>query len=129
LTAFVLLCFIGGKMVVDSFKNKGCLDRECTHEPCTDRICPKRRAASLKPAHLLPLAFATSVDALAVGVSFRLIHVSIFSAVLIIGAVTFVLSMLGVKIGSVFGDRFKSKTELIGGLVLILIGLRILLVV
>ena len=76
---------------------------------------------------MLPLALATSIDALAVGVSFAFLKVSIVSAVSFIGITTFVISMLGVRIGNVFGVRFKSKAEIAGGVILILIGLKILL--
>ncbi|MBQ2846251.1 MAG: manganese efflux pump, partial [Firmicutes bacterium] len=70
---------------------------------------------------------ATSIDALAVGVTFAFLNVSIVPAVCFIGIVTFVFSALGVKIGSIFGTKYKSKAELFGGIVLILIGLKIFL--
>ena len=76
---------------------------------------------------MFPLAVATSIDALAVGVSFAFLSVDIVPAVSFIGLCTFVLSFAGVKVGSVFGSRFKSKAELAGGVILILIGLKILL--
>jgi len=82
---------------------------------------------SLKPVHMLPLAVATSIDALAVGVSFSLLQVGIFFAVLLIGVVTFAISVAGVKVGSLFGGWLKSKAQVAGGVVLVLIGLRILL--
>ena len=110
--AFALLCFLGIKMIVESFKRDGARDAG---------------EASLKPSKMLPLAIATSIDALAVGISFAFLHVNIAPAAALIGAVTLVLSMLGVKIGNVFGARFKSKAELAGGAILILIGLKILL--
>ena len=130
--AFVLLSFIGGKMVVESFKKEGCTDRECPAETCTDRECPggerpALKKISLKPSEMLPLALATSIDALAVGVSFAFLHVNIVPAFFFIGIVTLALSMLGVKIGNIFGAKFKSKAELIGGIILVLIGLKILL--
>lgn len=83
--------------------------------------------SSLTPRSMLPLAVATSIDALAVGVTFAFLKVSIVPAVSFIGVVTFVLSAIGVKIGNVFGARYKSKAELFGGVVLILIGVKILL--
>ena len=83
--------------------------------------------SSLTPRSMLPLAVATSIDALAVGVTFAFLKVSIVPAVSFIGIVTFVLSAIGVKIGNVFGARYKSKAELFGGVVLILIGVKILL--
>lgn len=76
---------------------------------------------------MLPMAVATSIDALAVGVSFAFLQVDIVPAVSFIGVVTFVLSGIGVKVGSVFGAKYKSKAELAGGLVLILMGVKILL--
>ena len=130
--AFALLCFLGGKMVIGSFKKDGCPDREYPDEFCVDRKCPggekpDKRETSVKPAHMLPLAVATSIDALAVGVSFAFLRVSIIPAVSLIGITTFALSLVGVKIGNVFGTRFKSKAELAGGIILMLIGLKILL--
>ena len=83
--------------------------------------------SSLTPRSMLPLAVATSIDALAVGVTFAFLKVSIVPAVSFIGVVTFILSAIGVKIGNVFGARYKSKAELFGGVVLILIGVKILL--
>ena len=130
--AFVLLSFIGGEMIVESFKKEGCADRECPAEKCTDRECPggkrpKKEEASLKPAEMLPLSLATSIDALAVGVSFAFLSVNIVPAISFIGVITFVLSVLGVKIGNIFGLKFKSKSELAGGIILVLIGVKILL--
>jgi putative Mn2+ efflux pump MntP len=130
--AFALLCFIGGKMIAGSFKKEGCADRECPAETCTDRECPggerpKKKEASLKPAEMLPLAVATSIDALAVGVSFAFLAVNIVPAILFIGIITLALSMLGAKIGNIFGIKFKSKAELAGGIILVLMGLKILL--
>jgi len=130
--AFALLCLIGGKMIVESFKKEGCPDRECPTETCTDRECPggerpEKKEASLKPAEMLPLAVATSIDALAVGVSFAFLRVNIVPAIFSIGIITLILSMLGVKIGNIFGIKFKAKAELIGGLILVLMGLKILL--
>ncbi|MFQ9910504.1 MAG: manganese efflux pump, partial [Acutalibacter sp.] len=76
---------------------------------------------------MLPMAVATSIDALAVGVSFAFLSVNIGAAVSFIGVITFVLSMVGVKVGSLFGAKYKSKAELAGGIILILMGLKILL--
>ena len=73
------------------------------------------------------LALATSIDALAVGVTFAFLQVDLLPAVSFIGIITFFLSALGVQIGHVFGAKFKSKAELLGGIVLILMGLKILL--
>jgi putative Mn2+ efflux pump MntP len=130
--AFALLCFIGSKMIAGSFKKEGCADRECPVETCRDRECPggerpNTKEASLKPVEMLPLALATSIDALAVGVSFAFLHVNIGPAIFSIGIITLTLSMLGVKIGNIFGIKFKSKAELAGGIILVLMGLKILL--
>lgn len=132
--AFVLLGFIGGRMIAGSFKREGCPDRDCPQDAgaCADRQCPNgeppnREEASLKPAKMLPLALATSIDALAVGISFAFLKVQIVPAASFIGIVTLVLSMGAVKIGNVFGMKFKSKAELIGGAILVLMGLKILL--
>ncbi len=110
--AFGLLSFIGGKMIYEVFKK--------------DR-CPTAGGDILKIKALLLLAVATSIDALAVGITFAFLHVSIIPAVSLIGAITFVTSLAGVCIGYKFGARLKSKAELAGGVVLILIGIKILL--
>jgi putative Mn2+ efflux pump MntP len=132
--AFALLCFLGSKMIVGSLKKEGCPDRACPalNASCADRQCPggvrpDTSEARLTPAHMLPLALATSIDAMAVGISLAFLRVDIVPAASFIGAVTLSLSMAGVKIGSVFGSRFKSKAELLGGVILALIGLKILL--
>lgn len=125
--AFGLLGFIGIKMIADSFKKEGCADRECPAERCSDRECPVKEETSLKPAEMLPLALATSIDALAVGVSFAFLYVNIFPAIVFIGVITFTLSILGVKAGNIFGIKLKSKAELAGGIILVLMGLKILL--
>ena len=83
--------------------------------------------ASFRFLAMLPLALATSIDALAVGVTFSFLQVDILPAVLFIGIITFVLSAIGAKIGNVFGTKFKSLSELLGGLVLIAMGIKILL--
>ena len=124
--AFVLLLFIGGKMFLGSFKKEGCEDRACPAVPCTDRKCPVAEKASITPTAMLPLALATSIDALAVGVSFAFLKVSIVPAVSFIGIVTLALSAVGVLAGKGLGLRFKSKAELAGGLILILMGCKIL---
>jgi len=111
--AFALLCFLGGKMIFGSFKK--------------EEAPGEAREASLGPKKMLPLAIATSIDALAVGVSFAFLRVSIAPAVAFIGVTTLAISMAGVKIGNVFGRRFKSKAELAGGVILVLIGIKILL--
>ena len=129
--ALGLLCFLGGKMILDAFRKRGCPDRECPVERCTDRICPELEADSdshsLSFRKMLPLAVATSIDALAIGVSLAFLQVKIIPAVLLIGTITFVISIAGVKAGNVFGIRFKSKAQFVGGAILVLIGLKIML--
>ena len=85
--------------------------------------------ASLDFKTMLLLAIATSIDAFAVGVSFAFMEIGslIIPAVLFIGVITFVLSMVGVKVGNVFGTKYKSKAELAGGIILILLGVKIIL--
>ena len=107
--AFLLLVLIGINMIRESF-GEG--------EKCSD---------SIKFKEMFVLAIATSIDALAVGVSFAFLQVKIVPAISFIGATTFVLSMIGVKMGNVFGSRYRSKAELAGGIILILIGLKIIL--
>ena len=108
--AFVLLGLIGANMVREALGG----DEEHVD-------------SSFGPRAMLPLAVATSIDALAVGVTFAFLRVEIAPAVALIGVTTLVLSALGVKVGSVFGDRFQSKAELAGGVILILMGTKILL--
>ena len=108
--AFVLLVFIGLNMVRES------RDQEAEH------VDP-----SVGFKVMVILAIATSIDALAVGVTFAFLQVNIVPAVCFIGTVTFLLSVIGVKVGNVFGTRYKSRAELAGGLILIAIGVRILL--
>ncbi|MDO5784702.1 MAG: manganese efflux pump MntP family protein [Eubacteriales bacterium] len=107
--AFILLCLIGVNMVIESFKDAEELN------------------ASFSVMTMLPLAVATSIDALAVGVTFAFLQVNIIPAVLFIGCTTFVLSAIGIKVGNLFGARYKGRAELVGGIVLILIGCNILL--
>ena len=107
--AFFLLCLIGGNMVRESRSEEDCAD------------------GSFAAKAMLPLAVATSIDALAVGVTFAFLRVAILPAVLFIGCTTLALSAAGVKAGSVFGARYRARAELFGGLVLILMGVKILL--
>ena len=108
--AFVLLGLIGFNMIRESREDE---------EDCLD--------CSFSFRAMLPLAVATSIDALAVGVTFAFLSVQIGPAVAFIGVTTFALSALGTWVGGVFGSRFKSKAELAGGLILIIMGARILL--
>ena len=107
--AFILLIIIGGKIVKESFDKEEQMD------------------GSMSARSMLLLAVATSIDALAVGVTFAFLKVSIIPAVSFIGVVTFVCSAVGVKIGSIFGTKYRSRAELCGGIILILIGAKILL--
>lgn len=107
--AFALLCIIGANMIRESFGD------------------PDELNALFSPRAMLPLAVATSIDALAVGVTFAFLDVDILSSVLMIGCTTFLFSAAGVKIGHSFGTKFKSKAELLGGIVLIAIGIKILI--
>ena len=108
--AFVLLALIGGNMIKEALgKEEDSMD------------------SSMDFKTMLLLAIATSIDALAVGVTFAFLDVAIIPAISFIGVVTFVLSTIGVKMGSMFGYRYKSKAELCGGIILILLGLKILL--
>ena len=108
--AFVLLGIIGGKMIKESFENESC-------DVSADFSCRS----------MLPMAIATSIDALAIGVSFAFLGVSIWVPVILIGVTTGLFSAAGVYIGNRFGCRYKSKAEFTGGLVLCLIGVKILL--
>ena len=112
--AFVLLVFIGGKMVVEAVREKG-------EKEIGEMDLP------LNHKEMLVLAVATSIDALAVGITFAFLDVPIAEAVIIIGCTTFVLSILGVVVGNYFGSRYKKKAEITGGIILILMGLKILL--
>lgn len=108
--AFVLLALIGGNMI---------------HEALGKEENDANDSTSFKV--MIVLAIATSIDALAVGVTFAFLSVNIIFAALTIGIITFGFSIVGVKIGNVFGIKYKSKAEFAGGLVLILLGLKILL--
>lgn len=114
--AFILLAFIGGKMVYEAVK-----DNE------DDTVIEKDLA--LNHGEMLLLAIATSIDALAVGITFALAYdnLNIYEAITIIGLTTFVLSIIGVVVGNFFGSKYKKKAEIVGGIILILIGLKILL--
>lgn len=108
--AFGLLGVIGAHMVKESFSKE--------EEEVSNSFAAKT---------MFVMAVATSIDALAVGITFAFLRVNIVAAATFIGCVTFVCSAAGVKIGSVFGTRFKSKAELAGGVILILLGVKILL--
>ena len=107
--AFILLAIIGANMVKERFGEDESLD---------DDYSPKA---------MLPLAVATSIDAFAVGVGLAAVQVQILPAVTLIGCITCVLSGIGVKVGAIFGDKYRAPAERLGGIVLILIGLKTLL--
>lgn len=108
--AFILLGIIGFNMI-----------KESREDDC------ENLDSSFGVKAMIPLAIATSIDALAVGVTFAFLRVNIVWAVTFIGVVTFTLSSIGVKVGNVFGMKYKSKAEFAGGLILILMGTKILL--
>lgn len=118
--AFTLLALIGFNMIREALSE----DDEDDENGEKDG---DEKNASFGYKVMLPLAVATSIDAFAVGITFSFLNVSILPAVLTIGATTFLFSAAGVIIGNVFGTRFRSKAEIAGGIVLILIGLKILL--
>ena len=113
--AFILLVYLGIKMIQEA------LSKDDDIEP----IQSEKELLSFK--NMSVLAIATSIDALAVGITLAFLQVDIVPAVTFIGIITFVLSMVGVKIGNVFGTKYKSKAEFVGGAILILMGAKILL--
>lgn len=107
--AFILLCFIGVNMIREALGDEEEADGDLGFKA------------------MLMMAIATSIDALAVGITFAFLKVQIFFAVLFIGVTTFTISTCGVKIGNIFGLKYKSKAEFVGGAILIAIGVKILL--
>lgn len=122
--AFVLLAFIGGKMIFDSLKERkeNAASNGAVHE-----------AKTLSFGEMITQAFATSIDALAVGITLKMaamgegLFPAIGWSVTVIGSVTFLLSLLSVRLGKLIGNKLADKAEILGGAVLILIGLKILL--
>lgn len=108
--AFVLLALIGGNMVREAFSKE-----------------EEETSADMGVKTMLVMAVATSIDALAVGITFAFLDQNMPVAVSLIGVTTFILSMLGVKIGNVFGVKYKSKAEFVGGVILICLGLKIVI--
>ena len=108
--AFILLAAIGINMIKEAISK----DNEKQND-------------SIKFKDMLILAVATSIDALAVGITFAFLKVNIWISITLIGIITFVISILGVKIGNIFGDKYEKKAEFAGGLILILLGVKILL--
>lgn len=111
--AFILLGFIGGKMIVEALKPE-------------ETVEIKEMDAPLDLKEMLLLAVATSIDALAVGITFAFLDYPIVEAISIIGITTFCISVGGVYVGNFFGNKYKNKAEFAGGLILVIIGLRIL---
>ena len=111
--AFILLLIIGGKMIFEVIKD--------------DNNNENEESDKLNLKELLLLAIATSIDALAVGITFAFLQVRILPSITIIGVTTFGFSLLGVIIGNKFGSKYKNKATLAGGIILVLIGIKILL--
>lgn len=108
--AFVLLGFIGINMIKEAFDDES--------ENMSDKVDFKT---------MFILAIATSIDALAIGITFAFLDVNIVFAVFAIAIITFLISIIGVRFGNVFGDKYEKKAEFIGGIILILLGIKILL--
>lgn len=109
--AFILLALIGANMIKEALSSD---DDECQDD-------------SLRLGNLIMLSIATSIDALAVGITFAFFNVSLLLSVSMIGIITFIICVIGVKVGNVFGEKYKSKAELAGGLILIVMGAKILI--
>lgn len=112
--AFVLLAVIGGKMILEALKEDEAVTVEKEDKPIDIK-------------ELFILAVATSIDALAVGITFAFLQIPVIEAIMIIGLTTFGLSIAGVYVGNIFGNKYEKKAELAGGVILSLIGLKILL--
>ena len=113
--AFILLGFIGGKMILEAVKEWNEEDIvEVKDQPLDHR-------------NMFVLAVATSIDALAVGITFAFLDTPILEAITIIGITTMIISIVGVVIGNYFGGKYKHKAELVGGIILVLLGVRILI--
>lgn len=108
--AFILLGIIGLNMIKEALSKEN-----------------EKQNDSIKVKDMLILAVATSIDALAVGITFAFLKVNIWLAISLIGVITFVISIIGVKIGNIFGDKYEKKAEFAGGIILILLGIKILL--
>ena len=112
--AFLLLGYIGGKMIVEAVRER------------SEAVEIEQMDPPLDLKELIVMAVATSIDALAVGITFAFLDYPIVEAMLIIGITTFFISIGGVVIGNIFGNKYKSKAEFAGGLILVLIGVKIL---
>lgn len=109
--AFILLLLIGGNMIKEALGEE-------ESENCNDNVDFKT---------MIVLAIATSIDALAVGITFAFLNVNLLLAVSLIGIITFIISLTGVKLGNKFGSKYEKKAQIAGGVILIIIGLKILL--
>lgn len=116
--AFALLSLVGIQMITNNFKENKDDDIVGTYNN-------DKEALSFKI--MIPLAIATSIDALATGVSFAILKINIILTVLFIGCTTFFICVLGVKLGSFMGEKFRKYSEIVGGIVLIIIGIKILI--
>ena len=134
--AFGLLSVIGVNMIREatgesiSQRDNETTSRDVTHytdENKHDVIGASEHDTESKSASMLILAIATSIDALAVGVTFAFLKVNIWKSILIIGITTFMFSFVGVKIGNVFGSRYSKAAEIVGGVILIVLGIKILI--
>ena len=108
--AFILLGIIGGGMIKEAFED----DKENVNDDVGFKT-------------MIILAIATSIDALAVGITFAFLNANLILAVSLIGIITFVISVIGTKIGNRFGDKYERKAEMVGGIILIFLGIKILL--
>lgn len=135
--AFILLALIGGNMAYEALveiraerrakrEQKGSGECDCCG-PIKVQDDGKKEHKPFAAKKMFPLAIATSIDALAVGISLAMLKVNIWSSALFIGLTTFAFSFVGVRIGGLFGARHKSRAELLGGLILVAIGIRILI--
>lgn len=107
---FILLCVIGFNMIKEAISKNDDAIEDC----------------GLKVMDLIMLSIATSIDALAIGIGFAFLNVDIVPSIVLIGIVTFILCVIGVKVGNVFGQKYSSKAEFAGGCILIMIGLKVL---
>ena len=121
--AFGLLSVIGVNMIREA---AGESTRQRDNET-TSEESPSHRVTESKSTSMLILAIATSIDALAVGVTFAFLKVNIWKSILVIGITTFIFSFVGVKIGNVFGSRYSKTAEIVGGVILIVLGIKILI--
>ena len=112
--AFVLLAFLGGKMIAESLEKEEC-------------CCCDEKNYSLAAKVMFPFAIATSIDALAIGVTVSMLNANIWIAITLIGVVTFMFSFIGSIIGAKIGSKFEKKAELVGGIVLVLLALKFLI--